>query len=426
MTSPEFPIRSKPSPTSPHLSRSASVFPAEARPPPPFSPTSPRLASSLGSPPASRAPWGDTASTGLLSSPTPPSSLLPLACGLLARARGYHEHPATAASVSSLSVFPSSMTRGEKGMQPKISAFFKRQAPEPETSSGGDTHREGTCGTEVKRPKSCADGKVLNKKRNYAQFHLELGQPDFLLHMCSVCGMMYALGNDDDEKAHKAYHKSYFEGVPFKGWRNETVVARSEGGDRIILVTDENSCARNSKVQEVIKVVQKELGFGEGQLLHKLCKRIVGCLVVEPIKTAHKVIPGSTEENGSDLPVDKIEPVKTNHTLEFGKISFKREVLKRHDHSDKNKEEYRDPGAIICEKEDVPAHCGFRAIWVVPSRRRKRIGSQLMDAARKSFLVGETLCISQCAFSPPTSSGKALARSYCKTSAFLVYKEQDA
>ncbi|BAS93731.1 Os05g0376300 [Oryza sativa Japonica Group] len=26
------------------------------------------------------------------------------------------------------------MTRGEKGMQPKISAFFKRQAPEPETS----------------------------------------------------------------------------------------------------------------------------------------------------------------------------------------------------------------------------------------------------------------------------------------------------
>jgi hypothetical protein len=27
---------------------------------------------------------------------------------------------------------------------------------------------------------------------------------------------MYARGNDDDEKVHKAYHKSYFEGVPFK------------------------------------------------------------------------------------------------------------------------------------------------------------------------------------------------------------------
>ncbi|KAF0891825.1 hypothetical protein E2562_011004 [Oryza meyeriana var. granulata] len=319
-------------------------------------------------------------------------------------------------------------------MQPKISAFFKRQAPGPDTSSGDGTHMGGTGVTEAKRPKSCTDGKVLNKKRSYAQFHLELGQPDFLLHMCSVCGMMYARGNDDDEKVHKAFHKGYFEGVPFKGWRNETVVVRSEGGDRIILVTDENSCARNSKVQEVIKVVQKELGFGEGQLLHKLCKvylfissqRIVGCLVAEPIKRAHKVIPGSAEENCSDLPVDKIESSKTDHTLDFGKISFKREVLKRRDHSDKNKEEYCDPGAIICEEEAVPALCGFRAIWVVQSRRRKQIGSQLMDAARKSFLEGKTLGISQCAFSPPTSSGKALARSYCKTSAFLVYKDQDA
>jgi hypothetical protein len=26
------------------------------------------------------------------------------------------------------------------------------------------------------------------------------------------------------------------------------------------------------QVQEVIKVVEKELGFGEGRLLHKLCK----------------------------------------------------------------------------------------------------------------------------------------------------------
>jgi N-acetyltransferase len=37
---------------------------------------------------------------------------------------------------------------------------------------------------------------------------------------------------------------------------------------------------------------------------------------------------------------------------------------------------------IICETETVPALCGFRAIWVVPSRRRKRIASKLMDVAR--------------------------------------------
>jgi N-acetyltransferase len=28
--------------------------------------------------------------------------------------------------------------------------------------------------------------------------------------------MMYARGNDEDEKVHRAYHKSYSEGIPFK------------------------------------------------------------------------------------------------------------------------------------------------------------------------------------------------------------------
>jgi N-acetyltransferase len=73
--------------------------------------------------------------------------------------------------------------------------------------SGDEARREGG---------GAADAKVLNKKRSYGQFHLELGQPDFLLHACAVCGMMYARGNDEDEKVHRAYHRTYFQGVPFK------------------------------------------------------------------------------------------------------------------------------------------------------------------------------------------------------------------
>ncbi|CAL5031211.1 unnamed protein product [Urochloa decumbens] len=309
-------------------------------------------------------------------------------------------------------------------MQPKISAFFKRQETDPDPNSGdGKGLGQGSGGSaaeaEAKRkPKDRGRGELVSRKRSYAQFHLELGQPDFVLHTCSVCGMMYARGNDDDEKVHKAYHKTYFEGVPFKGWRNEAVIARSEGGDR---------------VKEVIAVVEEELGFAAGKLLHKLCKvylyisgqRIVGCLVTEPIKAAHRVIPSSTEESHSDLLANNTESRKTGHTLEFGKINFKREIVRRNTPSAKNKEECRDPGAIICGKEAVPALCGFRAIWVVPSRRRKRIGSKLMDVARKTFCEGRTLGISQFAFSPPTFSGKELACRYCKTSAFLVYKEGD-
>jgi len=136
-------------------------------------------------------------------------------------------------------------------MQPKISAFFERQETDPDPISGdGEGNGQGNVGaaTEAKRKANgCRLDGLVSKKRNYAQLHLELGQPDFVLHTCSVCGMMYARGNDEDEKVHRAYHKSYSEGVPFKGWKKETVIARSEGGDRVVLATDENSCMSKSQ-----------------------------------------------------------------------------------------------------------------------------------------------------------------------------------
>ncbi|KAG4149635.1 hypothetical protein ERO13_D05G345901v2 [Gossypium hirsutum] len=38
--------------------------------------------------------------------------------------------------------------------------------------------------TRVSREECGSNGRNLNKKRSYAQFHLELGQSDFLLHAC--------------------------------------------------------------------------------------------------------------------------------------------------------------------------------------------------------------------------------------------------
>ena len=63
------------------------------------------------------------------------------------------------------------------------------------------------------KPEPEACGKVLNKKRSYAQFHLDLGQSDFNLRTCSTCGAKYAPG---DEKEHKIFHKNYTHGIQFK------------------------------------------------------------------------------------------------------------------------------------------------------------------------------------------------------------------
>ncbi|TVU01811.1 hypothetical protein EJB05_52723, partial [Eragrostis curvula] len=228
--------------------------------------------------------------------------------------------------------------RRGKALRPKISAFFKRQATEQNANSkrfvicGDEVHGQGSAGaTEAKRgPKNSSGGDLRSKKRTYAQFHLELGQSDFLLHTCSVCGMMYARAPRERRPREGAQGRLTNELM--QGWRNETVIAKSEGGDRVILVTDENSRMRNSKVQEVIQVMEKELGFGEGQLLHKLCRIKFSSLLM------------------LSLPL------------------------------------------ITC---------------------------------RKSFCEGQTLGLSQLAFTPPTFSGKALACRYCKTSAFLVYRNGD-
>lgn len=68
------------------------------------------------------------------------------------------------------------------------------------------------------KPESTLLGKTVtkNKKRSYAQLHLDLGQSDFLLHTCSVCGVMYVTGDEEDEKAHKGFHNDYTRGIQFK------------------------------------------------------------------------------------------------------------------------------------------------------------------------------------------------------------------
>ena len=68
------------------------------------------------------------------------------------------------------------------------------------------------------KPESSVLGKTVtkNKKRSYAQYHLDLGQSDFLLKTCSVCGVMYVTGDEVDEKAHKGFHNDYIRGIQFK------------------------------------------------------------------------------------------------------------------------------------------------------------------------------------------------------------------
>ncbi|XP_065871610.1 protein CHROMOSOME TRANSMISSION FIDELITY 7-like [Euphorbia lathyris] len=280
------------------------------------------------------------------------------------------------------------------------------------------------------KPELISSGKVLNKKRSYAQFHLDLGQSDFNLRTCNICGVKYSPGEEGDEKEHRKFHKNYTQGVHFKGCLSQRVfpAVTIEGG-RIVLVLDRDPISQRNKVQEVIKMMEIELGGG--WILHKLCKvylfissqRVAGCLVAEPIKEAFRVIPSSVDRRSDTI--SKTKPKTNSTTLRFGEIILHREVMKKVS-AVKTLEmlDGNHNGAIVCEEEAAAAVCGIRAIWVTPSNRRTHIATQLLDTARRSFCTGFNLEISQLAFSPPTSAGKALASSYTGTASFMVYKPQ--
>ncbi|KAI4300558.1 hypothetical protein L6164_033925 [Bauhinia variegata] len=269
---------------------------------------------------------------------------------------------------------------------------------------------------------------IKNKKRSYAQFHLDFGQSDFLLRACSICGVKFSPGDAEDEKTHNEFHKNYTHGIQFKGWTNErTVHMPNVKGEKLILVLESDPLAHRNKVKEVVKMMEIELG--SGWIVHKLCKvylfishqRIIGCLVAEQIKEAFKVISCSAAGQSHSHGTRKKETNSCATTLQFGDIIFQREVEKRA-LSANDSEDGQFGGAILCESKAVAAVCGIRALWVTPSNRRKGIASQLLDAVRRSFCMGFVLERSQLAFSQPTSDGKSLASSYTGTGSFLVYK----
>ncbi|XP_022766972.1 protein CHROMOSOME TRANSMISSION FIDELITY 7 [Durio zibethinus] len=316
----------------------------------------------------------------------------------------------------------------EKSQHTIVNTYTRRpskiQGNESKKESSNEKFENPISENGFSKKKCGSNARNLNKKRSYAQFHLELGQSDFLLHGCSTCGVKYSPGDEADEKNHSIFHKNFTLGIQFKGWRNERVVhmPKVEGG-RVILVLDSDPVAQRNKVQEVVKMMEIELGGG--WIFHKLCKlylfvssqRISGCLVAEPIKEAFRVLSCSVGEKHGGAPAKQKR--LNSSKLQFGEIVLQREVIKRAPSEVLNENHN---GAIVCGEEAIPAVCGIRAIWVAPSNRRKGIATQLLEAVRKSFCMGFVIEKSQLAFSQPSSDGQALASHYIGTGSFLVYK----
>ncbi|NP_001089603.2 establishment of sister chromatid cohesion N-acetyltransferase 2 S homeolog [Xenopus laevis] len=232
------------------------------------------------------------------------------------------------------------------------------------------------------------------KKVAEDQLVIDAGQRHFGAVACTTCGMVYAAANMEDEAQHVQYHQRLLEGIRYVGWKKERVITEFWDG-KIIMVSPDDPKYALKKAEEVRELVDSELGFQQVSLR---CpsqtrtymfvsneKKIVGCLIAEPIREAYRVL---------------AEPPSLH--------SLHGEPLERH-------------RAWRCSTEPEPAICGISRIWVFALMRRKAIASRMVDAVRSSFMYGSVLTTEEIAFSDPTPDGKLFASTYCKVPDFLVY-----
>ena len=101
------------------------------------------------------------------------------------------------------------------------------------------------------------------KRDTLQQLCLDLGQRNFGHVTCRVCGMVYSLGQSQDEADHSKFHRRYLAGVTFQGWKQERVVEVRVDG-RILAVFPDDGRRHLKKVQELCSLVDSELGYAAG------------------------------------------------------------------------------------------------------------------------------------------------------------------
>jgi len=254
----------------------------------------------------------------------------------------------------------------------------KRRAEAPAESAAV----AGAAAAEAPSAATVAAALPARPPARFKQLHLDAGQSDFGHATCARCGMVYARGEDEDERLHAAFHAALLEPPAFRGWAAERVAWRCAAAPprRVLHVAPGDPAAHWARVRALGDVAAAALGLPPSWLLQagahafiavSAAGRVEGLLVAEALAEARRLLPGCA--------------------------------------------------VLRCQRQPQPAGGGVRAVWVHPAHRRAGTARRLLDAARAGLLAGAVLPRELLAFSQPTPEGRALAAAYSGTEAFLVY-----
>ncbi|KAH7976623.1 uncharacterized protein LOC119371735 [Rhipicephalus sanguineus] len=218
-----------------------------------------------------------------------------------------------------------------------------------------------------------------------AQLIIDAGQKKFGHTTCGTCGMVYTIGDVEDEKLHTQHHRSYLAVVKFPGWKNQREVGLYPDGKVIMVSPNDPKCMLN-KMDEIRQMVDRELGILVDEsaprapqmyfVFVSYTKSVLGFLSAQEIKQGYRVIPSDDGDMRN---------------------------------------------SYCSEREPMPAVCGVSRIWTAPFYRRKKVASRLLDRLRMNFSFGCPLDSRKIAFSDPTLMGRELAAAYTRNDRFLVF-----
>ncbi|NXA01524.1 ESCO2 acetyltransferase, partial [Nesospiza acunhae] len=153
-------------------------------------------------------------------------------------------------------------------------------------------------------------GKAPRKSResSWDQLIIDAGQRSLCARQCGSCGMLFAPGVPEDRLQHLWHHRRLRQALTHAGWKQERVVAEFWDG-RILLILPEDPKYALRKAEEVLAIVDSELGFPQHSRLspaqHSRAfpahsrvylfvsagQCVLGCLVAQPISQAFRVLP---------------------------------------------------------------------------------------------------------------------------------------
>ena len=354
---------------------------------------------------------------------------------------------------------PGGNESGRMEIEPLSEIFnssIRTQNPQPvinDAPTQQDLERTPVARPTIQIPKAQAP-----PKQKLVQSVLDLGQ-SLVPATCPQCQMSYMPSVPEDTQLHNMYHNRDNSGIelgkPFLKSAMRWCYQVPQIPGSVIVVDRKMAIPSRRTVQRVLEIVNKELGSveikedelwsqrvpdGEDEeaggrkadrfkaFMHIIDDKCVAICLAERITKAHRVLPGETATSES-LPLNgnfglnrPASPAPTESNDEdTTKISSQRPQIPTPVASPTSSSP---SSSISISERTYPAVVGVSRIWTSKAFRHKGIANNLLECVLNQFIYGMELEPQQVAFSQPTESGAALARTWFgERDGWAVYRE---